>query len=128
MLVAVQQARDEMFYKLNIDPVRETNKYTKIVPANIIELMDPIVLAYLIQGDGNFDKGRNRVRIYTNSFSKEEVEHLAVAINTKLGIYTAVLRDKNDQWILTIGAKYLPLLRNTVKSQFHSTMLYRLGL
>lgn len=37
-----------MFYKLN--PL--TNKYVKIVPGNINELMDPIVLAYLIQGDG----------------------------------------------------------------------------
>lgn len=40
----------DMFYKLNL----ETNKYIKIVPENIIDLMDPIVLAYLIQGDGNY--------------------------------------------------------------------------
>lgn len=39
----------DMFYKWNI----ETNKYIKIIPENIIDLMDPIVLAYLIQGDGN---------------------------------------------------------------------------
>ena len=72
-----------MFYQLN----PETNKYTKIVPKNIIDLMDPIILAYLIQGDGNFDKGRNRVRIYTNSYQKSEVENLAKAINTKLNIW-----------------------------------------
>jgi len=53
--------------------------------------MDPIVLAYLIMTDGNFDKGRNRIRIYTNSFKKEEVENLALAINNKLEIYTGVL-------------------------------------
>lgn len=51
-----------MFYSYNED----LNKYIKIVPENIIEFMDPIVLAYLIMTDGNFDKGRNRVRIYTN--------------------------------------------------------------
>ena len=73
----------DMFYQLN----PETNKYTKIVPKNIIDLMDPIILAYLIQGDGNFDKGRNRVRIYTNSYQKSEVENLAKAINTKLNIW-----------------------------------------
>ena len=44
--------------------------------------MEPIVLAYLITGDGNFDKSRNRVRIYTNSFNKSEVENLTLAINT----------------------------------------------
>ena len=39
--------------------------------------MDPTVLAYLIMTDGNFDKSRNRVRIYTNSYSKVEVTKLA---------------------------------------------------
>ena len=113
----------DMFYQLN----SETNKYTKIIPKNIIDLMDPIVLAYLIQGDGNFDKGRNRVRIYTNSYQKSEVENLAKAINTKLNIYTATLLDRKDQWILTIGAKNLDLLRNIVVPHFHPSMVYRVG-
>ena len=114
----------EMFYKFN--PL--TNKYVKIVPTNINDLMDPIVLAYLIQGDGNFDQSRNRVRIYTNSYQKQEVENLALAIQTKLNIYTAILHDRKDQWILSIGAKNLDLLRKIVIPYFHSTMLYRLGL
>ena len=113
-----------MFYRLN----PETNKYIKIVPENIIDLMDPIVLAYLIKGDGNFDKGRNRVRIYTNSYSKIEVEQLAKSINTKLNIYTAVLLDRKDQYILTIGANNFELLRNIVTPHFHPSMLYRIGL
>ena len=92
--------------------------------------MDPIVLAYSnsIQGEGNFDKSRKRVRIYTNSYSKLEVENLALAINTKLNLYTGVLLDKKDQWILTIGAKNLDLLRNLVTPHFHPSMLYRIGL
>jgi hypothetical protein len=68
-----------MFYIFNQD----LNKHVKIIPQNIIELLDPVVLAYLIQTDGNFDKGRNRVRIYTNSYQKEDVKNLAIAINKK---------------------------------------------
>jgi hypothetical protein len=113
-----------MFYLFNED----LNKYVKIVPKNIGDLMNPIVLAYLIMTDGNFDKGRNRVRIYTNSYTKEEVESLASQINNKLGIYAGVLHDRNDQWIVTIGAKYLDLLRNTVSEYFNKSMLYRIGL
>jgi hypothetical protein len=113
----------DLFYECN-----STGKYIKIVPKNIEELMDPIVLAYLIMTDGNFDKGRNRVRIYTNSFKKAEVENLAVAINNKLGIYAGVLHDRNDQWIITIGAKYLSLLREIVSPHFHKSMLYRIGI
>lgn len=114
----------EMFYTLN----PEKGKYVKKVPKNILEFMDPIVLAYLLMSDGNFDKNRNRVRIYSNSFTKEDVQMLADAINAKLNIYVGVLHDRKDQWILTIGAKQLDLLRQTVSSHFDPSMLYRLGL
>jgi len=83
----------DMFYEFNVD----LNKYVKIIPNDIIEFMDPIVLAYLIMTDGHFDKGRNRVRIYTNSYSKEDVKKLALAINEKLKIYTGVLHDRKNQ-------------------------------
>jgi|SRR5580704_2449106 hypothetical protein len=83
----------EIFYKFNSD----TQKYIKIIPENIIDLVDPIVLAYLIMTDGNFDKSRKRLRIYTNSFRKDEVQNLAVAINKNLGIYIGVLHDRKDQ-------------------------------
>ena len=56
-----------------------------------------IVLAYLIMSDGNFDKSRNRIRIYTNSYTKEDVQRLALAIQNKLNIYTGVLHDRKDQ-------------------------------
>jgi LAGLIDADG DNA endonuclease family len=123
-LPVFNQYRD-MFYVFN--PL--TNKYEKIVPKDINKLLDPIVLAYLLMGDGNFDKGRNRVRIYTNSFNKTDVENLALAINNKLGVYTGVLQDNKNQWILlTIGAKYLDLLRKTVTPYFHPSMKYRIGI
>lgn len=47
--------------------------------------------------DGNFDKSRSRVRIYTNSYNKADVERLALAINEKLGIYAGVLHDRKNQ-------------------------------
>jgi LAGLIDADG DNA endonuclease family len=83
----------DMFYIFN----NETNKYKKIIPKNISELLDPVVLAYLIMKDGNYDKSRNRVRIYTNSYTKEEVQNLANAINTNLNIYAGVLHDRKNQ-------------------------------
>ena len=114
----------DMFYEYN----ENLNKFIKVIPKNIIDNLNPIVLAYLIMTDGNYDKGRKRVRIYTNSYKKEEVENLAKAINNKLNIYTGVMHDRNNQYILTIGANYLELLRKTVSPYFHSSMLYRIGL
>jgi len=112
----------------NTSNIKPTLRFIKVIPDNIVEILDPVVLAYLIMSDGNFDKGRNRVRIYTNSFKKQEVEMLAHAINTKFGIYTAILHDRKDQWIITIGAKELSSLRYLVSQYFHPSMLYRLGL
>lgn len=83
----------DMFYIFNI----EKNKYVKIIPLNISELLDPVVLAYFIMTDGNFDKSRNRVRIYTNSYKLADVVKLALAINERLGIYAGVLHDRKNQ-------------------------------
>lgn len=59
--------------------------------------MDAVVLAYLIQSDGNFSS--NRIRIYTNSFTKSEVNLLANSITTKLNIVTGtgIAHDRNNQ-------------------------------
>jgi hypothetical protein len=103
-------------------------KRVKVVPANISKLMNPIVLAYMIQSEFSNTRGESRVRIYTNSFTKAEVELLAEAIKTNLNIVTGVAHDRNDQWILTIGAKQMDLLRKLVSPYFHPSMLYRIGL
>lgn len=114
----------DMFYLYNTN----TSKWTKIVPEDISNFMNPIVLAYLIMTDGNFDSGRNRVRIYTNGFTKEDVDLLATAIKEKLGIYVGVLHDRKGQYILTIGAKQLSLLRELCSPHFEKSMLYRIGM
>ena len=41
----------DIFYVYNT----VTNKYVKIVPDLILDFINPIVLAYLIMGDGNYD-------------------------------------------------------------------------
>ena len=69
------------------------------------------------------------MRVYTNSFTKTQVETLALVIDKKkFGIYTGVLQDNKNLWILTIGAKHLDLLRDTVRPHFHPSMMYRIGL
>jgi len=86
-----------MFYIFNT----ETNKYVKVVPNDIFNFMNPIVLAYFCffiykkpMSDGNNDKLRKRVRIYTNSYSKQDVEKLQKAINETLGFYVGILHDR----------------------------------
>lgn len=116
----------DMFYVL--DTV--TNKYIKRVPLMIMDLMSPITLAHLIMGDGNFDAGRNRVRIYTNSYTYDDCVLLAASISN-MGIATSVMKDKVNSkgiqsYILTI--RQLEKLRTIVVPHMHKSMLYRVGL
>lgn len=90
--------------------------------------MTPVVLAHLIMGDGNIKPKDKIIRIYTNSFSKNDVERLGKAINNKLGIITNIRFDRNNQYILTISKKELDNLRSIILPYMHISMLYKLDL
>nr|AMX22316.1 LAGLIDADG endonuclease [Cryphonectria parasitica] len=103
-------------------------KLVKIIPSNIMELISPVVLAHLIMGDGNLKMPDKIIRIYTNSFTKSDVELLAKAINKKLGIAAKATLDRNDQYMITISKSQLSLVIAQLKTHMHSSMSYKLGL
>ena len=112
----------KMFY------IAKSKSYIKIVPSNIEDLMTPVVLAHLIMGDGNLKPKDNIIRIYTNSFSKEDVERLGIAITKKLGIIVKVVSDRNNQYMITISRNQLELVRSIILPYMHPSMVYKLGL
>lgn len=112
----------DMFYYY--DEVAQ--RYIKRVPENIDSLMTPVVLANLIMGDGNLKGGEGIIRIYTNSFTRLEVEKLA--ITSKLNIRTKAVHDRNGQYILTINKLQLNAIRTLIESYIHPSMLYKLGM
>lgn len=112
----------DMFYYY--DEVAQ--RYIKRVPENIDSLMTPVVLANLIMGDGNLKGGEGIIRIYTNSFTRLEVEKLA--ITSKLNIRTKAVHDRNGQYILTINKLQLNAVRTLIESYIHPSMLYKLGM
>lgn len=113
----------ELFYKANPE-----GKYIKIIPLNIEELISPVVLAHLIMGDGNLKQPDKIIRIYTNSFTQEEVGLLALAITRKLNILTKVVHDRNNQYMITISKSQLPLVQEVIKSHMHPSMYYKIDL
>lgn len=113
-----------MFYLYNF----KLKKHIKKLPLNIKNLITPIVFAHLIKGDGNFKSDANIIRIYTNSFTKQEVELLSEAIILKLGIKTEVVLDRNIQYIIIIKKNQLEATRSIVQKYMHISMLYRIGI
>lgn len=112
-----------MFYKLN-----NNGKYVKYIPKNIEEFISPLVLSHLIMGDGNFKPLDEIIRIYTNSFTKEEVELLALAITNKLSIKAKAVHDRNGQYMITISRDKLIQVRQLLKPYMYPSMYYKLGL
>lgn len=113
----------ELFYKPNFK-----GRYIKSIPQNIEQYLNPLVLAHLIMGDGNLKPKDNIIRIYTNSYTKEEVEVLALAITKKLNILTQVFHDRREQYIITISKNQLIKVRELLKPDMHLSMYYKLGI
>lgn len=111
----------ELFYKVNLE-----GKFVKIIPLNIEELISPVVLA--LMGDGNLKQPDKIIRIYTNSFTLEQVNLLALAITRKLSIVTKVVHDRNNQYIITISKSQLSLVQELIKPHMHPSMYYKIDL
>lgn len=99
----------------------------KILPSNLADLVTPISLAYWVAGDGSYDESQGCVRIYTNSFTRVEVEllqsillkrfHLGSSINLHGGLP-----------VLRIPKRELPKLQELVKDINLPIMRSRVGL
>ena len=101
-----------------------THSKIKIVPKNIADLLTPLALAIWIMGDGTWKPG---VRIATNCFTKEEVELLALALETKFNL-KCTLHKNNNKYQLYIKQESLPLLKKLVWPYMVPSMFYKLGL
>jgi hypothetical protein len=106
------------------------NKFIKIVPLNIEELLTPIGLAHWIMDDG-FKVG-NGVGLCTESFTFEEVSLLKKVLEDKFKlIITMNVRKTSTGKIgyrLFISAKSRNQLLDLVKSFFIPSMVYKLSL
>jgi hypothetical protein len=75
--------------------------------------------------DGTWKPG---VRIATNCFTKEEVELLALALETKFNL-KCTLHKNNNKYQLYIKQESLPLLKKLVLPYIHiPTLKYKIGL
>jgi len=123
MTLPIFQEFADMYYVVN-----ELGKRIKIIPLDIEMLLTPILLANFIMSDGNFNKQKQIIRLYTNNFTKQEVALLSTAIYNKFGISSRVEHDRNNQYILVIRKTTVPKFQELIKSYIIPSMLYRIGL
>jgi hypothetical protein len=87
-----------------------------------------VSLAHLIKGDGNYLNNRKIIRIYTNSFIKEDVILLSNIIKDNLNINNKVIHDRNNQYIIIIEQDNINLTREITIPYIHPNMMYKLGI
>jgi len=111
------------YYVLN-----NLGKKIKILPLELELILTPIALANFLMGDGNYHKQHQIIRLYTNNYTKQEVELLATTIYTKYGISNRVEHDRREQYIIIIRRSEVSQFQTLVKSHIIPSMLYRIGL
>jgi ubiquinol-cytochrome c reductase cytochrome b subunit len=102
-----------------------THSKKKVIPANIVDYLTPLALAIWIMDDGTWKKPG--VRIATNSFTKEQVKLLKLALETKFNIKTT-LHKNNERYQLYIKQESISLLKKLVLPHIVPSMFYKFGL
>src|SRR5271169_5328423 len=79
-------------------------------------------------GEGNYLKDKNILRIYTNSFTKNNVIMLSNIIKSNLNIKNKVVHNRNNQYIIIINQENVIFTRDIVLPFTHPSMFYKLGI
>nr|YP_684382.1 putative site-specific DNA endonuclease [Oltmannsiellopsis viridis]ABC96340.1 putative site-specific DNA endonuclease [Oltmannsiellopsis viridis] len=99
-------------------------QHVKIIPENIIEVLDLKCLATWFMGDGSVG-GSHGLKLATNSFYKTDVIRLSEALNTRHGFNTTVQRD-GKQYIIYFPSRDVPEVQAKIKDLMVSSMHYKL--
>lgn len=107
-------------------PRASGNKWIKVVPENIAELITPLGLAYLYMHDGALKwAGRsNAVRICTDNFERTEVQLLCEVFKQKFDLNCSIQRD-GQNWRIYIKQRSYWTLRELILPHLLDSMLYK---
>lgn len=116
----------EDFYKK--EPI--INRNIKILPLNIDKQLTAVSLAYWIMDDGSYNKIKNNLILWTDSFSEEEVLRLIDILRHKFNLSCGLIKyDKNNNsYRIRINKSSMDNLISIVKPYMIPSMYYKLGL
>lgn len=111
-----------------------SNKYIKVLPKNIDELLTPRAIAHWLMGDGWWSS--NAILFSTDNFTFKEIELLGEILNKKYNICSTINKCnrhyKDDsivtQYRIRVGSKDVNKLINLIKPYVLPQMKYKLGI
>lgn len=108
------------------------NKNIKVLPLNLEILFTPLCLAFLIMGDGSWDKSGYRIVLHLNNFTLNEVNRIQSILLYKFNISYYLIKtphsDKDRGYILKIPHKDIIKVRTLLSDHIYPTLKYKIGL
>lgn len=108
------------------------NKNIKVLPLNLDSLFTPLTLAFLIMGDGSWDKSGSRIVLHLNNFTSIEVSRIQSILLSKFNISSYLVKtphsDENRGYVLKIPARDVSKVRALVSDLIYPTLKYKIGL
>lgn len=108
------------------------NKNIKVLPLNLDSLFTPLAFAFLIMGDGSWDKSSSRIIIHLNNFTLIEVNRIQSILLSKYDISSYLVKtshsDKDRGYVLKIPSRDVPKVRALVSDHIYPTLKYKIGL
>ena len=84
------------------------SKQKKVIPENLIELLDPLALAIWYMDDGTKAKRQNQASLCTQRYNNSEIAHIRFVLAKKFGIKdTTVKKSVNDIVFNSVGFNQL---------------------
>ena len=109
-----------------------SNKNIKVLPLNLDSLFTPLAFAFLIMGDGGWDKSSSRIILNLNNFTKFEVSRIQSILLSKYDLSSYLVKtphsDKDRGYILKIPARNINKVRELVSDHIYPTLKYKIGL
>ena len=98
----------------------------KIIPENIIDLLDSFGLAVWIMDDGSYNKGV--IDISTYSFLLPEIKLLQEILKKKFNVEFRYYKDRDKGYRMYCNMKETKKLIQTIKPYIIPSMMYKIGL
>lgn len=76
---------------------RINGRNVKILPNNIYDLFTPLAFAFLIMGDGSWDKHSLRIVLHLNDFTKIEVNTIKSILLSKFNINSYMVKTSHRE-------------------------------
>lgn len=98
----------------------------KIIPKNIMDLLDPLGLAVWIMDDGSYNKGV--IDISTYSFLLPEIKLLQEILKKKFNVEIRYFKDRDKGYRMYCNMKETKKLIQTIKPYIIPSMVYKIDL